>query len=450
MPAQTEDAAPVVVLGGGLAGLAAAAVSGAPVYEADGAIGGTAASDCIDGFAFDRGIHVLQTTNQRLLAVLQDEGLALGVRLRQAYIHSRHAYTAYPFQINTAGLPLKLRWRCVRDFLLRDRDAPKDSYLDWMYANLGRGFSDSFLVPYSEKFWTVHPREMTHEWTGARVPQPSALQVLRGALWSRQTKIGSNATFRYPDAPAGFGAVGQTLARSVAPVHLLHRARRIDWRSRTVAFDNGHETGFERLISTIPLPALIAICSDVPGDVTAAALRLRANSIRVVNIGIGRPGRNSWHWVHFPEADTSFFRISFPHNLYPGVVPPGMSSISAEVAYSPDRPLPAGDMVARVVDDLVRIGAIARDDPIVARSTHDIPTAYCIYDSQRAASVNTIRDWLAGVGIITAGRYGTWSYMWSDQAIVSGVGAGLQALVETGRSHDGARGTCAERLIDCL
>lgn len=447
---EAEDAAPIVVLGGGLAGLAAGAVSGAPVFEADGTIGGTAASDCCDGFAFDRGIHVLQTANQRLLEVVEDAGLTLGVRSRQAYIHSRHAYTAYPFQINTAGLPLKLRWRCVRDFLLRDRDAPKDSYLDWMYANLGRGFSDSFLVPYSEKFWTVHPSQMTHEWTGARVPQPSAWQVLRGALWSRQTKVGTNASFRYPDGGSGFGELGHAVARTVRVIHPNHRAVAVDWRSRRIGFDNGRSVRFERLVSTIPLPALIGICRDVPANVSAAAARLRANSILVVNLGIDRPARNDWHWVHFPEPEVSFFRISFPHNLCSGVVPPGMSAISAEVAYSSGKPPNDAEIVAQVVEDLARVGVIERGDRVVFQSTHHIPVAYCIYDKQRTEAVTTVRNWLAEAGVITAGRYGTWSYMWSDEAIVSGVDAGRQSLHALGRAREAGSAEDLAALLDRL
>jgi UDP-galactopyranose mutase len=423
----------IAVLGGGLAGLAAAAVTGAPVFEATACVGGTAASDSALGFTFDRGIHVLQTANLDLLVALEGCGICFGERSRQAYIHSRDTYTAYPFQVNTAGLPLSLRWRCVRDFLLRERGRVQETYLDWMYANLGRGFSDSFLVPYSEKFWTLHPSEMTHEWTGARVPQPSALQVIRGALWNKQTAIGTNARFRYPDSDAGFGAIGEGLAKLLPPVQLSHRAQRVDWRRRCVDFDNGHQVYFEHLISTIPLPALVDLCIDAPTVVREAAARLRSNSIRVVNLGIDRPGRNNWHWAHFPEPDISFFRISFPHNLFRGVVPNGMSSVSAELAYSAMRPLPAGNLVDRVVADLIRVGVLDRSDPVVFSDSYDIPTAYCIHDRYRQQAVGLVRDWLAGVGIITAGRYGTWSYMWSDQALLSGIEAGGLALRKASR-----------------
>ena len=56
------DARGVIVLGGGLAGLSASFFSGAPVYEAAQEAGGAAGSDTVDGFTFDRGIHILQTS----------------------------------------------------------------------------------------------------------------------------------------------------------------------------------------------------------------------------------------------------------------------------------------------------------------------------------------------------------------------------------------------------
>jgi len=60
-----------------------------------------------------------------------------------------------------------------------------------MYRTIGRGFARTFLIPYSKKFWRTCPSELTFEWTGGRVPVPSTWQVLRGALYSRQSvKLG--------------------------------------------------------------------------------------------------------------------------------------------------------------------------------------------------------------------------------------------------------------------
>lgn len=422
---------PILILGGGISGLSAAIASGATIYEAQDVVGGVAASDSAEGFTFDRGIHILQATNAQTLKMIQDAGVRLNDRSRRAFIYSHGNYTPYPFQVNTAGMPLLLRMRCVWDFLRRNgrgRGHQPANYEEWMLANIGRGFAEEFLIPYSEKFWTVHPREMTYEWTGNRVPQPSTLQVLRGAVWNRHTRIGTNTDFRYPSHGTGYGAITDALARQCKAIHLGHRARRLDTRTNTLHFENGKTVGYGKLISTIPLPELVALCDEAPAEVRAAAALLRTNSIFVVNLGIGRAARSDWHWAHFPHASESFFRISFPHNFADNVTPAGMSSISAEVAYAPDRPIDKAALVDTVTRDLIRVGVLGRDDPIVYRATSDIRYAYCIHDFPRKSAVATVRGWMLAHNVIPTGRYGLWNYFWSHEAMMSGLQAGRKAL----------------------
>ncbi len=425
----------LVVLGGGLAGLSASLHSGAPCYEASARPGGAGASDTTEGFTFDRGIHILQTQSTEVLELLASLGIEMLEHERRAFIYSHGTYTAYPFQVNTAGLPLGVRARCVWDFLRRDVHPEPEDYEGWIYKNLGRGFGDVFLIPYSVKFWGVHPRELTHTWMGNRVPRPELLQVLRGALWSKQTAIGTNATFRYPANPGGYGAVAQAFADRV-DVRPDHRAVRLDTKRRRVEFENGGSADYEVLVSTIPLPELVRIAVDAPAEVREAAGRLRTNSIFVVNLGIGRPELSDSHWMHFPEADVAFFRLSYPHNFSPAVAPPGTSSISAEVAYSEAAPVDRAGIVDRVVDDLIRVGALGADDPIVATATHDVRWGYCLYDHARARALDTIHGWLKSADVIPAGRYGLWTYFWSDQAILSGKKAAGKAVDRLGNRQN--------------
>lgn len=419
----------IAVLGGGVAGLAAGITSKAPVFEACDIAGGIAASDRVDGYVFDRGIHILQSKNQEVLDLLDELGVEFDVRERKAFIYSHGTYTPYPFQVNTAGMPLGLRVRCVRDFFARDKHPEPDNYEQWMYKNLGSGFAETFLIPYSEKFWGVSPREMTHEWTGNRVPKPSTFQVVRGALWSRNTKIGTNATFKYPKAGQGYGAVPDALASRVDELNLNHRACEIDLEQQRLRFDNNTEVNYGVLINSIPLPALISLVkNEVPETVSQAASRLRTNSIRVVNLGIDRANISDRHWLHFPEKDVCFFRLSYPQNLDPDCVPAGKSAVSVEVAYSDSNPVDNNTIVEQVIKDLIKVGVLRADDTISTQVTYDIPLAYCIYDPYREQAVETIADWLAQYQIITCGRYGLWAYFWSDESIASGLRAGEQAL----------------------
>ncbi len=79
IPAESE----VVIVGGGLAGLAAARRlhrAGAPwrLLEAADRLGGRVATDEVDGFLLDRGFQVLNTAYPRLGTLLDPDRLDLG------------------------------------------------------------------------------------------------------------------------------------------------------------------------------------------------------------------------------------------------------------------------------------------------------------------------------------------------------------------------------------
>jgi UDP-galactopyranose mutase len=431
MTTDTGSAEPgIVILGGGVAGLMAALTADeAQVYEAEPEWGGVAASDTCDGFTFDRGIHVLQTTNQEIIDLLEQLGVDFGIVERSAHIYAFGKYTAFPFQINSTNLRLDRRIRCVVAYLRRLSNPEPTNYAEWIYRSIGRGFGDTFLIPYSEKFWGVHPREMSFEWTGNRVPKADVWKVLRGAVVSRNTRVGTNASFRYPKGNEGYGAVPTALRRRVGNrLHTNHRATRVDTGRKQVTFHDQSTADYKVLLSTIPLPMLVQIATDVPQEVRQAVGVLRTNSIMAVNLGIARADLSSKHWIHFPEKDIAFFRISFPHNFSPDLVPPGCASISAEVSYPTGSPPDRAKLVQRVIDDLIRVGVLRADDQVVVRHTRDIPWGYCIYDDARRQALPVIRRWLREHDIVPGGRYGLWTYFWSDEAMVSGRKAAERAV----------------------
>lgn len=429
-----------MVLGAGLSGLAAAHASGGDLYEAEAEPGGVAASDTVDGFVFDRGIHILQTRNKKILDFLAGLGVEFIEHRRKAYIYTHGKYTAYPFQVNTASLPIALRARCVSDYLRRGRWPEPRNYREWMYRSIGREFAETFLIPYSRKFWGVDPAEMTFDWTGGRVPEPTTLQVLRGALWDRQTAIGTNATFRYPAGRWGYGTLAQRMAEALDGVlHTGWRAEAIDPARRVVRFANGEERPFSRLVSSLPLPALVRMVQGAPAEALQAANALRTNSIAVVNLGLGVPHPSEMHWVHVPEPQFSFFRLSFPSLFGPEVVPRGCSSISCEVAYAGESAPDADALIARVKSDLCRMRLLSADTPIRVAFVRLVPHGYCIYDHERRNALRRIDDWLRTTDIISTGRYGLWSYFWSDQAISAGLSAGRKACGEVARAAGALR-----------
>lgn len=411
-----------IILGGGLAGLSAAYHSGIPLYEALAKPGGTAASLDEQGFVFDLGIHVLQSKNVYFLELLDKLGVRLITHSRSGWIYSNNSYFPYPFQVNTSHLSFISRIRCIVGFLFsKGENGTSANYAEWILKNFGKGFADTFLTPYAKKFWGVSPETMTFDWTGNRVPRPNFFEVLKGAFKDQETKLGTHVVFQYPEnRKQGFGAIAHAIAKNVHTIHYGMRATAIDPVSRNVFFNEGGEkASYKKLISTLPLPDLLSLLPDVPDNISQAIKSLKCNSIAVINIGVNTPSLSSKHWVHFPEPHISFFRISFPANFTDGLARPGTSTVQAEVSYLGKKPDPA-NLFNAVKEDLIRVGILSKDMEIVFEDIIFLPYGYVIYDHVREESVKRIHDYLRGIQIYPCGRYGTWEYLWSDQAVLSG------------------------------
>lgn len=413
-----------IILGGGLAGLSACYHSGGTIYEKHSTPGGHARSHNINGYIFDEGIHVLHTSNEYVIKLLEEIGADLEIRERDAWIVSNGALTRYPFQANTYGLPVDIIRDCLLGFIendFTDRDKIKN-YEDWIYYIFGKGIAEHFMIPYSKKFWGVDPKELTTEWVNVRHPRPSMSEVITGALQDQQKRFGINGNYRYPNK-RGFGRIAESLADNCkGNINCDMEVTSIDVDKQILEFNKETYVDYQTVLSSLPLPALIELIPNAPVEVRDAAKKLRSNSIYVVNLGIKRPEITEKNWIYYLEKEYSFIRVSFPFNQANSMVPDGISSISAEIAYGNDNPLPVSKekIVERVIEDLIKADVIRKDDEIVFTNTIDIKLAYIIFDFERKAAVELIHAYLKSKNIIPFGRYGMWAYLWSDEAILSG------------------------------
>tara|TARA_B100000315_G_C14515035_1_gene558765 strand:- start:64 stop:1371 length:1308 start_codon:yes stop_codon:yes gene_type:complete len=424
-----------IILGAGLAGLSAAYHGNGIIFEKESYVGGMCHSPKVKGFTFDYGIHVLHSKNAYVLKLLQEDlKVKLPTRSRQAWIFSHGAYTRYPMQANTYGLPAHIIKRCLLDFIKvnNNKKIKFKNYKEWLLSAFGEGFAKSFLIPYSEKFWTVSARKMTTDWLDIRIPKPTLEEVIEGALSDQTKGFGPNAIFRYPRGKQGIGKLPESFKKALAsrsvPIFFNKEVIKVDTDNKKISFKDGASRNYLKLISTIPLPELIKIIQpSPPPGVLRAAGALKYNSIICVNLAVKVENINSNHWIYYPEEDYCFFRISFLKNFSSGLVPKKMSSITAEVSYSHNINLSKNDIATKTIKDLIKAKIIHSANDVNFTDVRDIKYAYVIYDQKRKKNVNTIKKYLSKLNIFLAGRYGSWEYQWMDDAILDGKRAIEQA-----------------------
>jgi UDP-galactopyranose mutase len=461
-----------VILGAGPTGLAAAYYlpENTLLVEKNAHVGGCCRSINEAGFTFDHAGHIMFSNDNTVLE-LYDKLLGANMHWqnREAWVYSKNVHTRYPFQGALYGLPVDVIKECIIGAVearfgklgtsvadtppkqassckttqlndccadgIQEATAPlafvptlkstqpaAQNFEDFIYQTWGAGIAKHFAIPYNRKLWAVPLKEMETSWLGGRVPLPNLEEMIEGALQPVAKPMGPNARFGYP-LRGGFQALMEGfLPHLKGKLQLNTQVAAVSPSRKTVTFNNGRTVGYDQLISTMPLPALVrAIGDEAPDPIKAAAKRLRHVSVRCVNLGIGREALTEKHWIYYPE-DTVFHRIFVQGNASPHCNPEGGFGLTCEITYSPSKPLPCdGDeLIKRCIEDCIAVGMIQRDDPVIVANQVDIPYAYVVYDHARAEAVATIREWLTPYDILLAGRYSEWEYYNSDHAFLAG------------------------------
>jgi UDP-galactopyranose mutase len=451
---------PCLILGAGPTGLSAAYHYGAGsvVLEREAKVGGWCRSIEDTGFTFDHAGHIMFSDDPYVQDLYR---LLLGDNVhwqeREAWIYSKGVYTRYPFQGALHGLPPDVLREClvgaiearfgalsrsgeasdaaagVKDCCadatgieareaLDASAAPPRNFEEFIHRTWGAGVAKHFAIPYNRKLWTVPLSEMETSWLGGRVPLPDLEEMIEGALQPVPKPMGPNARFGYP-LRGGFQALmNGFLPLLRADLLLQANVERVSPLLRAVTLADGRRFHYDTLVSTLPLPVLIASMGDeAPAEIRRAASELRHVSIRCVNLGVARPHLSDRHWIYFPE-DTVFHRVFLQGNASPHCNPPGGFGLTCEISYSPTKPLPAvgAALTERCVQDCIRVGLLDASDALLTSNQIDMPYAYVVYDHGRAERVAKIRAWLANFDIILAGRYSEWEYYNSDHAFIAG------------------------------
>lgn len=414
-----------VIIGSGVAGLAASHAlkekgEDSVIFEQDKTYGGLCGSFCIDGFTFDRFVHLSFAKKEPAATDLFAKSCPDMIR------HTSNPFNIYkgkwikhPAQNNLFPLEEWEKERIIEDFRKRPTvfDAPKN-YEEWLRIQFGNYFAEHFPMKYTRKYWMKESRELRTEWTGGRFYQPSIDEVIEGSKTADTPITYYSKEMLYP-VKGGYKLFLRGMAEE-ANICYESRVSRIDVTNK-ILYVGGKEEPikYERLISSMPLPAIIAIINEVPDIVRDAARKLEATCGYHVSIALKGNNIPPYLWWYIYDEDNLSARVHSPSLKSPNNVPDGCSSLQMEV-YCKQGEYTEQEIIDKTVGKLVEIGVISANDILFTHLGYE-HYANVIFTEPIYESRKIVREWLSSVGIETIGRFGEWDYLWSDQALVSGL-----------------------------
>ncbi|MGI8904145.1 MAG: FAD-dependent oxidoreductase [Solirubrobacteraceae bacterium] len=448
----------VVVLGGGLTGLACAyelALAGVEVtvLERESHPGGMASSfvqspdgpDARDGeyWSYDFGPHRFHTTDAELIEHVKrilDGNHRKAHRLSRILLFGK--FFDYPLQAGNVlrNLPRRVLVKSFLDYFwvrFTERTGlshhSDENFEGWVLKRFGRTLYELFFGRYTGKSWKMAPAKISGDWASQRISQLNLADTVKKTLLRPTNAPRSLVTeFIYPQR-GGIGEIARGYVRELeamgatvltgAPITRVHREGQrisgVDYGGRAPG-----SVQADHYISTIPITALArSVRPAAPEEVRAAIAKLRYVSIVFVYIKLDKPQVSPDNWVYLPEEHLTVHRISEFKNFSPECAPPDKTMVCAEITCRVgDEHWRASEeeLIAIAVSDLHQIGLI-EPDQVLEGFVYKLPHAYPVYDLEYKQHLAPVVEFVHSLeNIKTGGRQGLFRYNNMDQSIEMG------------------------------
>ena len=412
-------------MGAGIAGLSAAyhlkqKGENSVIFEKDNDWGGLCGFFEIDGFRFDRFVHFTFAKDKKI-AELFAKSSPLYAHPPVSYNYWRGCWLKHPAQNNLAPLPIEEKVKIIDSFVNRPRKdlAEISDYAEWLRVQYGDYFAENFPFAYTRKYWGVEAKQLETKWVGNRLHVSPLPEVLRGAFAEQQENFYYTKFMNYPKK-GGFRSI-MNECRKGLDIRLNKKAVRIDTTAKQVEFADGAVENYDNLISSLPLPEIIKMISDVPENVQNAAKQLRWTCGYQVSLGFKRPDVAKYLWFYIYDEDVPPARVYSPNLKSPDNAPDGCSSLQAEIFFANGAKVVDKNIILQKTVEKLKEICQFNDSDVVVKDIRFEPYANIIFTPEIYESRKVVREWLQARDIKTIGRFGEWDYLWSHQAFESGM-----------------------------
>ncbi|MCA9942783.1 MAG: NAD(P)/FAD-dependent oxidoreductase [Anaerolineales bacterium] len=446
MPKETSPTdPPIIVIGGGPAGLTAAyeltKQQQTPlVLEKYDKVGGIARTENYRGYHFDMGGHRFFTKSAQVQQfwqeVLGDDFLR---RPRLSRIFYKNKYFHYPLKPFNAlwGLGpfegVRIITSYVRWHLFPYKE--EETFEQWVTNRFGRRLFETFFKSYTEKVWGIPCDELKAEWAAQRIKDLSLKTAIAAMFLKPQETIKTLIEeFDYPRRGPGMlwtavqdriNAQGGQVQLNSNVVGIQREGLRItgvtverDGRTQTL-------TG-SSFISSMPVTQLLQwLDPPPPPHVLQAANQLAYRDFLTVCLIIKKKELFPDNWIYIHDPSVQVGRIQNFKNWSADMVPDQtMTSLGLEYFCNEGDEIwnmPDEALVALGKREIAKIG-LAQAEDVVDGVVFRVEKTYPVYDSDYVASLETIKAYLATLeNLQTIGRNGLHRYNNQDHAMLTGM-----------------------------
>lgn len=422
-----------VIFGGGLTGLTLDYLLSqkgidVEVLEKEKEFGGLMRTLSDDGFVFDYGgSHVIFSKNKEPINfVLNLLGNNKAAHRRKTKVLYKCSYVKYPFENGLADLPKQENFECLYTFVEnllgkeRGKFEKPVNLKEWFYYTFGKGITEKYLIPYTEKIWKFPVEKIGLDWV-ERIPNPPVEDIIKSSLGIETEGYVHQLYFYYPKIGGIEALIKSLQAKIKNRITADYDVKKIKNEDGKWFVSNGKtEKTFDKIISTIPIQKLVTAI-DAPKEVKTASSALKYNSLITVMLGINKNKLNDLSWLYIPNKSVLAHRVSFPSNYSRYAAPLKKSSVLSEISCNLGDSIWKMDdekLIERTVNDLSQLHIINKQDVCFAKMKRT-EYAYVINDLNYNTNLSIIKNYFDEKGIGLVGRFAEFKYLNMDACIES-------------------------------
>lgn len=427
-----SDKKHVVILGGGIAGLATSyflknAGIDSTIYEAMDGLGGLCRSFSIDDFVFDYGGHCSFTRNDEARRIIEKQ-CEIQKCVSGVLNYSKGTWIKNPVQNNLCVLSTSEKIAIIKDMIEKEDSGEYRNYREWLFGKYGKSFAENYPCKYTRKYWTTDAENLEVDWIGPRMYVPTIEEALYGAFETDTKPVHYSGEIRYPKE-GGFERFTSNLYGYANAVECNQRVTEINCSEKSITLNGKRKVYYDYLVSTLPLNKMKDVFWKAPIEVIHACEQLKNTTLVLVSMGIqGELNLPEGFYVY--DEDMITVRGYSTSKFGCGSAPEGFYTLQLETYYSDYKPLeqPLDIIKEKMIDECVQMGIFKRENIVVSKVDY-IEYANVIYAHGIAQYRKQIHDFMKKNDVYYTGRFADWEYIWVDQTIMSAKNM-TEALIE--------------------